>query len=260
MPELELYQYILIALTFVWSGFVRSGLGFGGAVLSLPFMLLIDDRPLVYLPIVSVHLLFFAGITLYKNWKKTSKESTENNQVATHVDWVYLKGALRIMIIPKLVGVLGLITLPAYIMSGIIFSIVALYALSYILNRPFTTNSKKLDIVFLIIGAYFSGTSLIGGPLIVAVFSSHVAREQLRDTIFALWMILVSIKMIAFIYAGVDLNLLYHLWLLPCAGVGHLVGLRFHRKMLEADPVIFYRVLGSVLLLVSVFGLAKIFY
>lgn len=260
MPELELYQYLLIALTFVWSGFVRSGLGFGGSVLSLPFMLLIDDRPLVYLPIVSVHLLFFAGITLYKNWNKVKAESPGKTQVATHVDWEYLKGAMRIMIIPKLIGVLGLITLPAHVMSGIIFSIVALYALSYILNRPFTTNSKKLDIVFLIIGAYFSGTSLIGGPLIVAVFSSHVAREQLRDTIFALWMILVSIKMVAFIYAGVDLNLLYHLWLLPCAGIGHLVGLRFHRKMLEADPVIFYRVLGSVLLFVSVFGLAKIFY
>lgn len=260
MPELELYQYILIALTFVWSGFVRSGLGFGGSVLSLPFMLLIDDRPLVYLPIISVHLLFFAGITLYRNWKKINKESAGKTQVATHVDWEYLKGAMRIMIIPKLVGVLGLITLPAHIMSGIIFSIVALYALSYILNRPFTTNSKKLDIVFLIIGAYFSGTSLIGGPLIVAVFSSHVVREQLRDTIFALWMILVSIKMVAFIYAGVDLNLIYHLWLLPCASIGHLVGLRFHRKMLEADPVIFYRILGSVLLFVSAFGLAKIFY
>ncbi len=258
MPELELYQYLLITLTFIWSGFVRSGLGFGGSVLSLPFMLLIDDRPLVYLPIVSVHLLFFAGITLYKNWEKNKNEKTENVENQSHVDWSYLKSSLKIMIIPKLIGVLGLITLPAHIMSGIIFSIVSLYAISYILNRPFATNSKKLDVVFLVIGAYFSGTSLIGGPLIVAVYTSNVAREQLRDTIFALWMILVSIKMAAFIYAGVDLNLIYHIWLLPCAGIGHLVGLRFHRIMLEADPVVFYRILGSVLLLVSVFGLAKI--
>ena len=64
--------------------------------------------------------------------------------------------------------------------------------------------------------------------------------------------------MAAFIYAGVDLNLIYHIWLLPCAGIGHLVGLRFHRIMLEADPVVFYRVLGSVLLFVSGFGLVKI--
>ncbi|MBT6780618.1 MAG: sulfite exporter TauE/SafE family protein, partial [Porticoccaceae bacterium] len=30
--EFELYQYILIAIVFIWSGFVRSGLGFGGAL------------------------------------------------------------------------------------------------------------------------------------------------------------------------------------------------------------------------------------
>lgn len=70
MPDLELYQYVLITLIFIWSGFVRSGLGFGGSVLSLPFMLLIDDRPLVYLPIISVHLLFFAGLTLYQNQRQ----------------------------------------------------------------------------------------------------------------------------------------------------------------------------------------------
>lgn len=32
MSDLSLFQYALIALIFIWSGFVRSGLGFGGAV------------------------------------------------------------------------------------------------------------------------------------------------------------------------------------------------------------------------------------
>jgi len=32
MADLLPYQYALIGLIFVWSGFVRSGLGFGGAV------------------------------------------------------------------------------------------------------------------------------------------------------------------------------------------------------------------------------------
>ena len=62
MYDLLWYQYGLIAIIFIWSGFVRSGLGFGGSVLSLPFMLLVDNRPLVYLPLISVHLLFFAKI------------------------------------------------------------------------------------------------------------------------------------------------------------------------------------------------------
>ena len=60
MVDLSWVQYALIGLVFIWSGFVRSGLGFGGAVLSLPFLLLIDNNPLVYLPIISVHLLVFS--------------------------------------------------------------------------------------------------------------------------------------------------------------------------------------------------------
>ena len=39
MQDLLWYQYALIGLIFCWSGFVRSSLGFGGAVLALPFLL-----------------------------------------------------------------------------------------------------------------------------------------------------------------------------------------------------------------------------
>ena len=40
MEDLQTWQYLAIAACFVWSGFVRSGLGFGGAVLTLPFLLM----------------------------------------------------------------------------------------------------------------------------------------------------------------------------------------------------------------------------
>jgi uncharacterized membrane protein YfcA len=56
----------VIALLFVWGGFVRSGLGFGGAVLTLPFLLMIRDEPLLFLPIISVHLLLFSGLTVWQ--------------------------------------------------------------------------------------------------------------------------------------------------------------------------------------------------
>jgi hypothetical protein len=242
---------MLIGLVFVWSGFVRSGLGFGGAVLSLPFLLLIDNQPLVFLPLIAVHLLFFSGLTLLGQYRKRLRRETSANSV----DWRYLKHALLIMIVPKLIGVFGLITLPNQVLSSIIFVIITFYAFSYILNKPFGSNNRKLDILFLALGGYISGTSLIGAPLIIGVFAAHVAREQLRNTLFALWFILVTIKMLAFIYARVDLQLIHHLWLLPCAGIGHFIGLRFHRYMLSADQSVFYRVLGSVLLLISIMGL-----
>jgi uncharacterized membrane protein YfcA len=247
------YQYGLIALIFVWSGFVRSGLGFGGAALSLPFLLLIDDRPIVYLVLIAVHLLFFSALTVTLN----NRGAKKNNQKST-IDWAYIKYALSIMIIPKLVGVFGLITLPSNILSVIIFFIISVYAVSYILNRPFSSNSKKLDWIFLILGGYISGTSLIGAPLIIAVFVNRVKREQLRDTLFVLWFILVSIKMSAFIYVGIDLQLIHHLWLLPCAAIGHVIGLRFHDHIIKAESPIFFRLMGSLLLIINGIGLWRI--
>jgi uncharacterized membrane protein YfcA len=257
MQHLLWYQYALIGLVFVWSGFVRSGLGFGGAVLSLPFMLLIVDRPLVFLPIVSVHLLVFASLTVFQNNRRFRHSSVVGDPRGT-VDWRYLRYALAVMIVPKLIGVFGLITLPPKIMSGIIFGIVSIYSISYILNRPFHSNSKLVDALLLMVGGYFSGTSLVGAPPIIAVFAQRVAREQLRDTLFMLWLILVVIKLSAFVYAGVDLQLVQHLWLLPCAAVGHVIGLNFHRRLLAAETPVFFRVLGSVLLTVSIVGLWQV--
>jgi len=128
MAGLEWYQYALIALVFVWSGFVRSGLGFGGAVLSLPFLLLIHNAPLAYLPLIAVHLLVFSSLAVWQNQKRTQRENQQSGeQHEGTVDWRYLKYSLAVMIVPKLIGVFGLITLPNTIMSAIIFSIVAVW-------------------------------------------------------------------------------------------------------------------------------------
>jgi uncharacterized membrane protein YfcA len=262
MAELLPYQYALIALIFVWSGFVRSGLGFGGAVMSLPFLLLVDNRPLVYLPIIAVHLLFFSSITVWQNYRKHRAEKLAGislNTEAGTIDWAYLKKTMKVMIVPKLIGVAGLLTIPASVMTGIIFTIVSVYSVTYILNKPFKSSSPLLDNLFLVLGAYISGTSLIGAPLIISVYATHVAKYQLRDTLFVLWFILVVIKMTAFLIAGVDLQLAQHIWLLPCAAVGHLIGLRFHQKIVNGDPKVFYRVLGISLLSVSIMGIVSLF-
>ena len=63
--------------------------------------------------------------------------------------------------------------------------------------------------------------------------------------------------MSAFIYLGVDLQLIHHLWLLPCAGIGHLIGLRFHQAMANAESSVFMRVVGSALLVISTLGLLQ---
>nr|WP_300310070.1 sulfite exporter TauE/SafE family protein [Halomonas sp.] len=254
MADLFWYQYALIGLIFCWSGFVRSSLGFGGAVLALPFLLLVVNRPLIFLPLIAVHLLIFSSWIAWQGHRQAKLAGGDTARDG-NIDWRYLGKALSIMIVPKIIGVVGLLTLPASLMTTVIFTIVIIYGASYALNRPFRSNSKVVDVVLLALGGYVSGTSLIGAPLIVAVFASHVAKHQLRDTLFVLWFILVVIKMVSFIIAGVDLQLIHHLWLLPCAWVGHMLGERVHRYLVGARSEVFFRVLGAVLVLVSVVGL-----
>ena len=258
MADLALWQYLVIALLFVWGGFVRSGLGFGGAVLTLPFLLMVHNAPLVYLPIISVHLLLFSALTVVQaHFRNRGQAAVANGAVTTTVNWAFLRYAFPLMLVPKLIGVAGVITLPATVVSSFIFVVVAVYAFSYILERPFKSNSRKLDAFFMILGGYVSGTSLIAAPLVVPVAASRVARHELRDTLFVLWFVLVAIKLIAFAWTGIDLQWRHHLWLLPCAAVGHVFGLRFHDYTLRGDTRLFFRVLGAGLLVVSLAGLAR---
>lgn len=258
MVELTALQWLAISILFIWSGFVRSGLGFGGTVLSLPLMLLVVNDPLLFLPVTAVQVVIFAGLELVSQAAKPRPQLSSNkpqlSQQSSAVDWGYLRKAMLIMIVPKLVGVVGLITLNPQFMSGMIFVIVALYSLTYLFNKPFQSNSPILDSLFLVLGAYTSGVSLVGAPLIIAVFASHVAASQLRATLFALWLILVAIKLVAFVIASVDMQWLMQLYMLPAAAIGHWLGLRFHTSIMRLDQKRFYQILGAVLLLMSLFG------
>jgi uncharacterized membrane protein YfcA len=256
LSDLLWYQYLLVGLLFVWGGFVRSGLGFGGAVLTLPFLLLIIDKPLLFLPLIAIHLLIFSSLTVYQNQRSARGNTGTGDRVG--VNWQFVKYALLIMTLPKLVGVFGVITLPGDVISGFIFVVVSFYAVSYILDRPFKSGTPWVDALFLFVGGYVSGTSLIAAPLVVPVAASRVARTELRDTLFVLWFILVLIKVIAFMLAGVDMQWRHHLWLLPCATVGHLVGLRFHAYTLRAETRVFFRVMGVGLLSVSLVGISRL--
>lgn len=267
MENLSLVQYVAIGLIFAWSGFVRTGLGFGGAVLSLPFLLLIVNDPLVFLPLIAAHLIFFSSLVFLRNWqihRKTLSDSPESTgdkslSAALGIDWNYLWSAMKVMIIPKLIGIIGLVTLPADVMSIFIFVIISAYAVGYIVNRPIKLRSKWTERGLLALGGYISGSSLTGAPLIIPPFAQNVAKAQLRNTLFVNWQILTALKLASFVVLGVNLQLIHHLWLLPCAFVGHVIGERVHQKLVQAEGGGFFRVLGIALLVVSGVGLLKTF-
>jgi len=252
MTDLSLVQFIFIALIFAWSGFVRSGIGFGGALFTLPFLLLVHDDPLIFLPIISIHLLLFASTTVFND--QYLNRNKQHNSVKTEVNWWFIRYSMAIMIIPKIAGVIGLLVLPVDLVNLIIFSLIGAYALTYILDKPMRSQSPIMDILFLVIGAYISGTSLVGGPLIIAVAMRHIESHQFRSTLFVIWFILVAIKMIGFSIAGVPLQFTNAILLLPFAAVGHVIGLKAHQWLLQRDNRSFYRNIGWILLITSSVG------
>jgi len=238
-------QFFAIALIFIWSGFVRSGLGFGGAALALPLLLHVSDKPLVFLPIVGTHLLIFTTFTLATR--------------AHNVNWPILWKALGIIIIPKIAGLIGLLSLPNNWLVIMVFCITLFYGATWLFNYTIRSQSKVVDVILLTIGGYVSGTSLIGAPLMVAVIARYVSKIQLRDTLFVLWIVLVILKMGAFVAYDVDLQWQFSLVLIPFVAIGHVIGLRTHEYLVSSDSGLFHRVLGGALVTVSLVGLYKYF-
>jgi len=243
--QFTLIEIFIIGLLFMWAGFVRSGLGFGGAALGLPLMLFIYDQPLYWLPIIGAHLLFFTTMTL---------------RTRLHgVDWPYLRRALLYILPGTFVGVFGLLNLPNDLLVIFVYGITLFYAFTWILNWAIQSNNNLLDRFLLLTGGYVAGTSLTGAPLIVAVFMRHVTGEQLRNTLFVLWFIIVSIKMTTFAVLGVDMHFLAAIALVPVAAIGHYIGLKVHDKILQNDQS-FKRLIGVVLALISILGLIRVFW
>ena len=238
--SLELFLTLLI---FIWTGFVRSGLGFGGAALGLPLMLFIYDQPLFWLPVIGAHLLFFSALTLRNRLQ--------------NVDWNYLRSSALYIIPTALVGVFGLLNLPTQWLVIFIYSVTLFYAVTWALNIDIRSTSGWVDRLLLMLGGYVAGTSLTGAPLMVAVYMRHVPIHQLRNTLFVLWFILVSIKMSTFALLNVDLQLMTALLLLPVAAIGHVIGLKAHDYILHNDKL-FRRITGLVLMLISISGLLSL--
>jgi len=57
----------------------------------------------------------------------------------------------------------------------------------------------------------------------------------------------------------VYINWRFSLMLIPLAALGHFIGLRVHDKIIENDTK-FKRWMGSILILVCIIGLVKVFY
>lgn len=243
MIEFTPITVIVLLIAFWWSGFVRAGLGFGGAGLMYPIAFLVIDSVLFIVTVVGVHLLFFSLITLCSGGYKK-------------VDWPTTIKLLLIILPPTLVGVFGLLQMSDFLLLMVVYGILILYSLSYIFQFE-TKPSPWLNVPILLLGGYVSGLSLSGAPLIAAVALQYLKKEQARESMYVLWVVLVFIKLATLIAYDVDMNWEHHLWLLPMAILGTLMGTRLHKKIQAMQNEQFYRWMGFTLLALSLTGLIR---
>ena len=149
--ELTTYTIVILALAFCWSGFVRAGLGFGGAGLMYPIALLAVDSVIFLVPIVCVQLLLFSFATLLRDYRR--------------INWRVAASLFAVTFPAIMVGVFGLIKLPKLTVLLMLYFIIAGYALSYIFNFRVRKPRKWLELPSLLIGGYASGIALAGAPL-----------------------------------------------------------------------------------------------
>lgn len=241
-------EWLALLLTFVWSGFVRGGLGFGGAGLALPILLIILPNPVFWLPIVGWHLLFFTFVTLARRHG--------------HVDWAAVWRGMRIMIIPKLIGVLGLISLPSTFLALLVYGITLAYGLMYLFDFTLKSLGDKAsrwhDRLMLMIGGYVSGTSLVGAPIIAAVYAHWVDKARLRDTMYVLWIFMVAIKMSTFVAFDMPLQWRYSLIFLLPAALGHWIGNHWHNRLVAGESKHFIQWIGAGLTAVCIVGIIRV--
>ena len=244
--DFSLLNIIILMIAFWWSGFVRAGIGFGGAGLMYPIAFLAVDSVLFLVPIIAIQLMVLSSITLYKGGYQ-------------HIDWKFVLSVFAIILPTALIGIFGLIKLPEFTLLMLVYGIVIAYSISYIFNLRLKKPSKSLSLLSLLFGGYLSGLSLAGAPIIAAVTLRYLPKQRVRSSLFVLWILLVSLKLATLQYYGVDLQLQHQLWLFPCAILGHLAGLKMHDRLLQLDTKQFYRVMGAALLLVSIIGIINKF-
>ncbi len=242
LPEFTNVEWIAVFAVFVWSGFVRSGLGFGGAILALPLLLIVDTRLTLWLPVIGIHLLLFSFYTLC---------TTIHN-----VDWRYFFRSAKWILPAKIVGIMGLLNLPITVLVVIAYSLTTFYGVCWVMGVKFRANNVWQNRSMLTLGGYLSGTMLGGAPLMVPVFVSQVSFQQLRATLFAVWFVLVVFKLVSFVALDVPLQWHLALALLPAAVIGQWLGLQLHKK-LATDERLTQKALGYGLLVVSCIGFIK---
>ena len=233
---------LLVLIIGIFSGFfIQTIIGFGGALISLPFLLFVMPLPdaIAY---ITIFYAIASPIHMYKEWKL--------------IDQKLIKKLLITSIIGVVIG--GLVLM--YSQPSILKKALGVFIILFVINKSLSKNSytfpSKVEYLFGFLGGFFAGLFSTGGPLyVIAVKNAIVDIKAFRATMFAV-LGLVTYLRIPVLIAGdvLQLNQLYYsLAVLPFFILSLLLGKKVYLKLNET----FLTRVVLIILLIS--GLLLIF-
>jgi len=215
---------LVVVLTIgIFSGFfIQTIIGFGGALIALPFLLFVMplSEAVSYL---SIFYLISAPIYVYKEWK--------------HIDINLIKKIALSSFLGVLVGIIVLVYGKPLVLKQALGIFIILFVLNSLRVKKKSVLFKKLKHFFGFLGGFFSGVFSTGGPLYVMIVQNETTDvKTFRATMFAALGLVTLMRVPILVVSGVmTMNQVYNsLYVLPFFILALFLGKKIYLKLDEA--------------------------
>ncbi|MFV8337594.1 sulfite exporter TauE/SafE family protein [Flavobacterium sp. RSP29] len=215
---------MLLLLTIgIFTGFfVQTITGFAGALVALPFLLLVMplSDAIAYL---SIFYFISTPIYVYKEWK--------------YID----KPLLKKIALSSFIGLIAGILVLTYGKPMILKKALGIFIILFVLNSLRTKKEiqliSKMKFILGFLGGFFSGVFSTGGPLYVILVNNETSDvKTLRATMFGILGLVTLMRIPVLAFEGIlTLNQLYNaLYVLPFFILALILGKKVYLKLNDA--------------------------
>lgn len=215
---------VLIVLTIgIFAGFfVQTIIGFGSALIALPFLLCV--MPLAEaVSYISIFYMVSAPIYVYKEWE--------------HIDKSLIKKVAVSSFFGVLVGILVLMYGKPLILKKALGVFIILFVLNSLRVKNKSLFLKKMKHFFAFLGGFFSGVFSTGGPLYVMIVQNETTDvKTFRATMFAALGLVTMMRIPVLIAGGLmTMPQVYNsLYVMPFFVLALFLGKKVYLKLDEA--------------------------
>jgi hypothetical protein len=235
---------MLLLLTIgIFTGFfVQTITGFAGALIALPFLLLVMplSDAIAYL---SIFYFISTPFHVYKEWK--------------YID----KPLLKKIALSSFIGLIAGIVVLMYGKPMILKKALGVFIILFVLNSLRTKKEiqliSKMKYILGFLGGFFSGVFSTGGPLYVVIVNNETSDvKTLRATMFGILGLVTLMRIPVLAFEGIlTLNQLYNsLYVLPFFILALILGKKVYLKL---NDVLLKKIMLSLLFLSGIMLLIK---